>query len=138
MCAVRESSMMDWEFLFNMRGMDIESCVEHYYNFIILFSTALSHFESKMQLDRVFWPNATTCSVVTQQRRSHAPDIKNPIGVCPRRIGVHQSERRTNQSKHACKSVLYLWTGAAKTHASDLLDYSCSKVILTPYIIEIW
>lgn len=38
--------MMDWEFLFNMKGMDIESCVEHYYNFIILFSTALSHFES--------------------------------------------------------------------------------------------
>ncbi len=35
MCAVRESSMMDCEFLFNMKGMDIESCVEHYSNFII-------------------------------------------------------------------------------------------------------
>jgi hypothetical protein len=137
MCAVRESSMMDWEFLFNMRGMDIESCVEHYYNFIILFSTALSHFESKMQLDRVFWPNATTCSVVTQQRRSHAPDIKNPIGVCPRRIGAPKREAYQSIETHLQKRAVSFDQGC-QTHASDLLDYSCSKVILTSYIIEIW
>lgn len=49
----------------------------------------------------MFWPNATTCSVITPQRRSHASDLKNPIGVCPRRIGAPTREAYSYQSINA-------------------------------------
>jgi len=51
------------------------------------------------QLDGVFWPDVTA-----QQRRSHTPDIKNPIGACPRCIGALELEMYQS-IKDACKCV---------------------------------
>jgi len=104
---------------------------------MMLFLAALSQFEFKLQLDRVFWPNVTTCSVVTQQRRSHAPDIKNPIGVCPRRIGAPKREAYQSIETHLQKRAVSFDQGC-QFHASDLLDYPCSEVIFTLSIIELW
>lgn len=70
--------------------------------------------------------------MVTQQRRSHPPDLENSIGLCPRRIRAPKREAypsiKTGLQKPAGSS-----DQGSQIQACDLLDCRCSNL----YMMEI-